>query len=206
MSQSHTPKQKKPLLPLTAYNLFFRYSKMMLSSPSKGVISLEDIQECDLQQNKETYKTYIKRMSSEFKDSQKKAAPKFHGCDSFSEMSRVVSKNWNSSHFLIRALFKEIAQEDRDRYKSELCTSYMAASSKFRCTTMHKAHSTTAATWHRVPRAIISSDSGISRGIVTFSRPPMMRLRGIVSFIREDELVTDEELRYFLRGLNWSRL
>jgi hypothetical protein len=203
MSQSHTPKQKKPLLPLTAYNLFFRYSKMMLSSPSKGVISLKDIQECDLQQNKETYKTYIKRMSSEFKDSQKKAAPKFHG---FSGTSRVVSKNWNSSHFLIRALFKEIAQEDRDRYKSELCTSYMAASSKFRCTTMHKAHSTTAATWHRVPRAIISSDSGISRGIVTFSRPPMMRLRGIVSFIREDELVTDEELRYFLRGLNWSRL
>lgn len=45
------------------------------------------------------------------------ARQKFFGSDSFAGMSKKVSQKWKEANELTRSVFKELAKEDRERYK-----------------------------------------------------------------------------------------
>ena len=45
------------------------------------------------------------------------ARQKFFGSESFAAMSKKVSQKWKEADALTRSVFKELAKEDRERYK-----------------------------------------------------------------------------------------
>ncbi|KAL3789552.1 hypothetical protein HJC23_001360 [Cyclotella cryptica] len=111
--------------PRSAYHLYFRFYRNILQCPS---LQMNSIQTDKTQ--KDLYKSYVKMvLNTEVDDLpvEKDAAhQKFFGSDSFAGMSKKVSQKWKEADALTRSVFKEIAKEDRERYKRELFDSYQA--------------------------------------------------------------------------------
>ena len=102
-----------PTTPRTAYNLYFRYYKNMFKNPSlrfKGITS-----------NRNALKDFIRtvlnfdpKVMSVTDDSETR---KYMGTKSFTGMSKKVGEEWKKVDELTRSVFKELAEEESERYK-----------------------------------------------------------------------------------------
>ncbi len=102
--------------PRSAYHLYFRFYRNILQCPSLRMDSI-DMGETTV----DFYKSYVKVvLDTDVEDLPVEidgAREKFFGSDSFAGMSKKVSQKWKEANELTRSVFKELAKEDRERYK-----------------------------------------------------------------------------------------
>ena len=103
-------------MPRSAYHLYFRFYRNILHCPFLQIDSINmDTTHGDW------YKSYVKMVLDADVDDQRLeidgVRQKFFGSDSFAGMSKKVSQKWEEADALTRSVFKEIAKEDKERYK-----------------------------------------------------------------------------------------
>eukprot|EP00804_Cyclotella_cryptica_P000801 CCRYP_001051-RA/>CCRYP_001051-RA protein AED:0.03 eAED:0.03 QI:142/1/1/1/1/1/2/188/251 len=112
-------------MPQSPYHLYFRFYRNVLQHPSLRMESIT-LDKTHI----ELYKSYVKMViDSDLNDlpfAKKAVGQNFLGNDSFVGMSKKVSQKWKEAGELTRSIFKELAKEDRERYKRELFDSYQS--------------------------------------------------------------------------------
>lgn len=102
-----------PTTPRTAYNLYFRYYKNMFKNPSlrfKGITSNRNAL-------KDFIRTVLKFDPEVISVTDDSETRKYMGTKSFTGMSKKVGEEWKKVDELTRSVFKELAEEESERYK-----------------------------------------------------------------------------------------
>lgn len=105
-----------PTPPQSAYHLYFRFYKNVALRPSLRIASIRGDKT-----NKEVYKNFVQTvLDADLNDGSfdgDAVQQRYFGNDSFSGMSKQISKKWREVDELTRSIFKELAAEDSERYK-----------------------------------------------------------------------------------------